>query len=113
MALSDDECLFRTSLPQLLAVLPAVVVKDGVDVEPGFQVVGEAASEDPVRIVKVDYFNLLPLRTTPLAGGIIDTVASMRFTSRWAGMLRGCHPHPPPSGNWSAATFGGFSWNSR
>jgi len=76
--LSDDECLYRASLP--------------------------------VRTVKLVYSNLLlPLRTIPLAGGIIERLASMRFSSRGTGVVRGCHPHPPPSGNWSTVTFGGLS----
>src|SRR5688572_23941464 len=54
VVLSDDECLFRASLRQLLAV-PASVVQDvyGVDVGRGFEVVGEAGSgEDTVRVVR-------------------------------------------------------------
>jgi two-component system nitrate/nitrite response regulator NarL len=54
VVLSDDECLFRASLRQLLAV-PAPVIKDvyGVDVGAGFEVVGEAGSgEDTVRVVR-------------------------------------------------------------
>jgi DNA-binding NarL/FixJ family response regulator len=54
VVLSDDECLFRASLRQLLAV-PAAVIKDvyGVDVGAGFEVVGEAGSgEDTVRVVQ-------------------------------------------------------------
>jgi two-component system nitrate/nitrite response regulator NarL len=54
VVLSDDECLFRASLRQLFAVPPAVI-KDvyGVDVGPGFDVVGEAESgEDTVRVVR-------------------------------------------------------------
>jgi DNA-binding NarL/FixJ family response regulator len=45
VVLSDDECLFRASLRQLLAV-PASVINDvyGVDVGAGFDVVGEAGS---------------------------------------------------------------------
>ena len=54
VVLADDECLFRASLRQLLAV-PASVIKDvyGVDVGAGFEVVGEAGSgEDTVRVVR-------------------------------------------------------------
>jgi DNA-binding NarL/FixJ family response regulator len=54
VVLADDECLFRASLRQLLAV-PAAVIKDvyGVDVGAGFEVVGEAGSgEDTVRVVR-------------------------------------------------------------
>ena len=54
VVLADDECLFRASLRQLLAV-PAPVIKDvyGVDVGAGFEVVGEAGSgEETVRVVR-------------------------------------------------------------
>ena len=52
--LADDESLFRASLRQLLAV-PPNVLQDvyGVNVDPGFEVVGEAGSgEDVVRLVQ-------------------------------------------------------------
>jgi two-component system nitrate/nitrite response regulator NarL len=51
--LADDECLFRTSLRQLLDVPPSVI-RDvyGTDVGAGFEVVGEASSgEETVRLV--------------------------------------------------------------
>ena len=54
VVLSDDESLFRASLRQLFGVPPSVI-KDvyGVDVGPGFDVVGEAESgEDTVRVVR-------------------------------------------------------------
>ncbi len=54
VVLADDECLFRASLRQLLAV-PAPVIKEvyGVDVRTGFEVVGEAGSgEETVRVVR-------------------------------------------------------------
>jgi DNA-binding NarL/FixJ family response regulator len=54
VVLSDDEGLFRASLRQLFAV-PPPIIKDvyGVDVGPGFDVVGEAESgEDTVRVVR-------------------------------------------------------------
>lgn len=54
VVVSDDECLFRASLRQLLAV-PPLVIKDvyGVDVGAGFDVVGEAGTgEDTVRVVE-------------------------------------------------------------
>ena len=54
VVLSDDECLFRASLRQLLTGPPSVI-KDvyGVDVGAGFEVVGEADSgEDAVRVVR-------------------------------------------------------------
>jgi DNA-binding NarL/FixJ family response regulator len=43
VVIADDECMFRASLRQLLSV-PSLVVKQvyGVDVGPGFEVVGEA-----------------------------------------------------------------------
>lgn len=53
VVLADDECLFRASLRQLLAVPPAVI-KDvyGVDVGRGFEVVGEAGTgQDTVHVV--------------------------------------------------------------
>jgi DNA-binding NarL/FixJ family response regulator len=54
VVLADDECMFRASLRQLLAV-PPPVIKDvyGVDVAAGFEVVGEAGSgEETVRVVQ-------------------------------------------------------------
>jgi two-component system, NarL family, nitrate/nitrite response regulator NarL len=54
VVLADDECLFRASLRQLLGV-PPDVIRDvyGVDVGPGFEVVGEAGTgEDTVRLVE-------------------------------------------------------------
>jgi DNA-binding NarL/FixJ family response regulator len=61
IVLSDDECLFRASLRQLLSA-PASVLRDvyGVDVGPGFEVVGEASSgEETVRVVQVVHPDLL------------------------------------------------------
>jgi DNA-binding NarL/FixJ family response regulator len=63
VVLSDDECLFRASLRQLLAV-PSQVIRDvyGVDVGPGFEVVGEAGTgEDTVRVVHATQPDLLLL----------------------------------------------------
>jgi len=60
---ADDECLFRASLRQLLAV-PPPVIKDvyGVEVGPGFDVVGEAGSGDEtVRVVRAVKPDLLVL----------------------------------------------------
>jgi two-component system nitrate/nitrite response regulator NarL len=54
VVIADDECMFRTSLRQLLAVPPAVV-KDvyGVDVGRGFDVVGEARTgEETLQTVR-------------------------------------------------------------
>ena len=54
VVLADDECLFRASLRQLLAA-PAATIAEvyGVNVGPGFDVVGEAGSgEDTVRVVQ-------------------------------------------------------------
>jgi len=54
VVLADDECLFRASLRQLLAA-PAATIGEvyGVDVGPGFDVVGEAGSgEDTIRVVQ-------------------------------------------------------------
>jgi DNA-binding NarL/FixJ family response regulator len=54
VVLADDECMFRASLRQLLAV-PPPVIKDvyGIDVAAGFEVVGEAGSgEETVTVVQ-------------------------------------------------------------
>ena len=54
VVLADDECMFRSSLRHLLTAPPSVI-KDvyGVDVGPGFQVVGEAGSgEETISVVK-------------------------------------------------------------
>jgi DNA-binding NarL/FixJ family response regulator len=63
VVLADDECLFRASLRQLLSV-PPTAIRDvyGVDVGPGFQVVGEAATgEDAVKVVQSGRPDLLLL----------------------------------------------------
>ena len=63
VVLCDDESLFRASLRQLLSV-PAAVIKDvyGVDVGPGFRVVGEAGSgQDTVRVIQSTMPDLLLL----------------------------------------------------
>jgi two-component system, NarL family, nitrate/nitrite response regulator NarL len=63
VVLADDECLFRASLRQLLAV-PAATIRDvyGVDVRTDFEVVGEAGSgEDTVRVVQSTRPDLLLL----------------------------------------------------
>jgi DNA-binding NarL/FixJ family response regulator len=53
VVLADDECLFRTSLRELLGVPPNVIREVyGTDVGPGFELVGEASSgEETVRVV--------------------------------------------------------------
>src|SRR5688572_10882528 len=63
VVLSDDECLFRASLRQLLAVPPLILREVyGVDVGPGFEVVGEASSgEETVRLVHAAQPDLLLL----------------------------------------------------
>jgi DNA-binding NarL/FixJ family response regulator len=63
VVLSDDECLFRASLRQLFAVPPSIIKEVyGVDVGPGFDVVGEAESgEDTVRVVRAVRPDLLLL----------------------------------------------------
>jgi len=61
--IADDECMFRTSLRQLLAV-PPLVVKDvyGVDVGPGFEVVGEAGTgQETIEAVAASQPDLLLL----------------------------------------------------
>lgn len=63
VVLSDDECLFRASLRQLLAVPPPVLCDVyGVEVGPGFEVVGEAGTgEETVRVVQAVHPDLLLL----------------------------------------------------
>jgi two-component system nitrate/nitrite response regulator NarL len=63
VVLADDESLFRACLRQLLAV-PTPVLKDvyGVDVGPGFEVVGEAGSgAETVQVVQAVRPDLLLL----------------------------------------------------
>ena len=63
VVVADDEGLFRASLRQLLAV-PAPVLKDvyGVDVGPGFELVGEAGSgAETVEVVQEVHPDLLLL----------------------------------------------------
>jgi len=54
VVLADDECLFRASLRQLLGAPPSIITDVyGVDVGPGFEVVGEAGSgEDTIALVE-------------------------------------------------------------
>jgi DNA-binding NarL/FixJ family response regulator len=63
VVIADDECLFRTSLRQLLATPPGVLDSVyGVNVGAGFDVVGEAASGDEtVRVVEAGRPDLLLL----------------------------------------------------
>jgi len=63
VVIADDECMFRTSLRQLLAV-PPLVVRDvyGVDVGPGFDVVNEARTgEETIEVVAASQPDLLLL----------------------------------------------------
>jgi two-component system nitrate/nitrite response regulator NarL len=63
VVVADDEGLFRASLRQLLTV-PVSVLKDvyGVDVGPGFEVVGEAGSgAETVQVVQAVHPDLLLL----------------------------------------------------
>jgi two-component system, NarL family, nitrate/nitrite response regulator NarL len=63
VVLADDECLFRASLRQLLAVPPSIIrdVYD-IDVGAGFDVVGEAGSgEETVAVVEKGCPDLLLL----------------------------------------------------
>jgi DNA-binding NarL/FixJ family response regulator len=72
VVIADDECMFRASLRQLLAVPPSVI-KDvyGVDVGEGFEVVGEAGTGEEtveaVRSVKPDLL-LLDVAMPRLSG---------------------------------------------
>jgi two-component system nitrate/nitrite response regulator NarL len=63
VVIADDECMFRTCLRQLLAVPPSVV-RDvyGVDVGPGFEVIGEAGTgEETIQTVQSTRPDLLLL----------------------------------------------------
>jgi two-component system nitrate/nitrite response regulator NarL len=63
VVIADDECMFRASLRQLLAVPPSVV-RDvyGVDVGDGFEVVGEAGTgEETIEAVRSAQPDLLLL----------------------------------------------------
>jgi two-component system nitrate/nitrite response regulator NarL len=63
VAIADDECLFRASLRQLLAVPPSIIQDVyGVDVGAGFDVVAEAASgEETIAMVETAHPDLLIL----------------------------------------------------
>src|SRR5262245_32337142 len=63
VVLADDESLFRASLRQLLGAPPSVIKEVyGVDVGPGFDVVGEAGTgEDAVRVAQSAQPDLLLL----------------------------------------------------
>jgi DNA-binding NarL/FixJ family response regulator len=83
VVLADDESLFRASLRQLLAVPPSVIKEVyGVDVGPGFEVVGEAGSgEDAVRVTSsaVPDLLLLDLSMPRLSGlDALREMASLR-----------------------------------
>jgi DNA-binding NarL/FixJ family response regulator len=87
VVVADDECLFRASLRQLLAV-PAPILKDvyGVDVGAGFEVVGEAGSgAETVKLVEAVhpdllFLDLIILRTS--GREVLRDLASARNTLR-------------------------------
>src|SRR3954464_15336894 len=63
VVLADDECMFRSSLRHLLTAPPSVI-KDvyGINVGPGFEVVGEAGTgEETIAVVKTARPDLLLL----------------------------------------------------
>jgi DNA-binding NarL/FixJ family response regulator len=80
VVIADDECMFRASLRQLLAVPPAIV-KDvyGVDIGHGFEVVSEARTGEEtieaVRSVQPDLL-LLDLSMPRLSG--LDALREIR-----------------------------------
>ena len=53
VVIADDECMFRTSLRQLLAV-PPLVVRDvyGVDVGPGAKIRAMMPAMNPIRMIQ-------------------------------------------------------------
>jgi DNA-binding NarL/FixJ family response regulator len=63
VAIADDECLFRASLRQLLAVPPSIIQEVyGVDVGSGFEVVAETGSaEETIAMVERVHPDLLVL----------------------------------------------------
>jgi two-component system nitrate/nitrite response regulator NarL len=83
VVIADDECMFRVSLRQLLAVPPSVV-RDvyGVDVGPGFDVVGEARTgEETIEVVRSAQPDLLLLdMSMPRLSGL-DALRAMGASS--------------------------------
>jgi two-component system, NarL family, nitrate/nitrite response regulator NarL len=63
VVLADDECMFRSSLRHLLTAPPAVIAEVyGVQVDAGFEVVGEAGSgEETIAVVQAAKPDLLLL----------------------------------------------------
>jgi DNA-binding NarL/FixJ family response regulator len=94
--LADDDCLFRASLRQLLAV-PPTVIRDvyGVDVGVGFQVVGEAGTgEETVQVVEsIDTDLLLLDLNMPRMSGL-DAVREMKRPPRVTILLAGLITRP-------------------
>jgi DNA-binding NarL/FixJ family response regulator len=82
VVIADDECMFRASLRQLLAVPPSVI-RDvyGVDVGPGFEVIGEAGTGEgtieAVRSAQPDLL-LLDLSMPRLSG--LDALRAIHTT---------------------------------
>jgi DNA-binding NarL/FixJ family response regulator len=87
VVLADDECLFRTSLRELLGV-PPDVIRDvyGTDVGNGFELVGEASSgEETVRVVAAVRPDLLLLDLNmPRLSGLdaVREIAQASMTTR-------------------------------
>jgi DNA-binding NarL/FixJ family response regulator len=87
VVLADDECLFRTSLRELLGV-PPDVIRDvyGTDVGTGFELVGEASSgEETVRVVTAVRPDLLLLDLNmPRLSGLdaVREIARASLTTR-------------------------------
>jgi len=87
VVIADDECMFRASLRQLLAVPPSVV-RDvyGVDVGEGFEVVGEASTgEETIEAVRSARPDLLLLDVSmPRLSGLdaLRTIGTSCDTTR-------------------------------
>ena len=80
VVLADDECMFRASLRQLLAV-PPPVINDvyGVDVAMGFEVVGEAGSgEETIKVVQAVTPDLLLLDLSMPRMSGLDALRELR-----------------------------------
>ena len=83
---ADDESIFRTSLRQLLTAPPSVIKEVyGVDVGPGFDVVGEAGSgQDTIALVRSTRPDLLLL---DLAMPRISGLTALRELQQDAGTM--------------------------
>ena len=80
VVLADDECMFRASLRQLLTAPPPIIKEVyGVDVGPGFEVVGEAGSgEETIAVVRSVKPDLLLLDVSMPRKSGLEALAEMQ-----------------------------------